>query len=104
MFGRLQKVNTKIVKRKIYNIAFNFFLVKSLFFGYCFNNRAEYSIGTDAYRDPDCLECKVLPICGGDAPTSGCGQNSSVKRVWNSAHPTRITLLPISKPTLIRYS
>lgn len=27
--------------------------------------QARYSIGTDAYNDPDCRECKVLPICGG---------------------------------------
>ncbi|MEI8185832.1 MAG: radical SAM protein [Chlorobiaceae bacterium] len=26
---------------------------------------ARYSIGTDAYNDPDCRECNVLPICGG---------------------------------------
>jgi uncharacterized protein len=24
-----------------------------------------YSVGTDPYLDTDCLECKVLPICGG---------------------------------------
>ncbi len=27
--------------------------------------QASYSIGTDAYNDPDCRECHVLPICGG---------------------------------------
>lgn len=27
--------------------------------------RALYSIGTDAYSDPNCRECGVLPICGG---------------------------------------
>lgn len=27
--------------------------------------RAQYSIGTDAYRDPECIVCSVLPICGG---------------------------------------
>jgi len=27
--------------------------------------RAQYSVGTDAYSDPECLECSVLPICGG---------------------------------------
>jgi uncharacterized protein len=27
--------------------------------------RAQYSIGTDPYNDPECLECSVLPICGG---------------------------------------
>lgn len=27
--------------------------------------RAAYSIGTDAYNDPDCSLCNVLPICGG---------------------------------------
>jgi uncharacterized protein len=27
--------------------------------------RAQYSSGTDAYSDPECLECAVLPICGG---------------------------------------
>ena len=27
--------------------------------------QARYSIGTDAYNDPDCRECNVLPICGG---------------------------------------
>ena len=27
--------------------------------------RAQYSIGTDAYNDPECLACSVLPICGG---------------------------------------
>lgn len=27
--------------------------------------RAQYSIGTDAYRDPKCLACFVLPICSG---------------------------------------
>ncbi len=27
--------------------------------------QAQYSIGTDAYNDNDCLECNVLPICGG---------------------------------------
>ncbi len=27
--------------------------------------RAQYIRGTDAYADPECLECPVLPICGG---------------------------------------
>ena len=27
--------------------------------------QAQYGIGTDAYNDPDCLACSVLPICGG---------------------------------------
>jgi uncharacterized protein len=27
--------------------------------------RALYSIGTDAYNDPECVACAVLPICGG---------------------------------------
>jgi uncharacterized protein len=27
--------------------------------------RAQYSIGTDPYSDPDCRACFVLPICGG---------------------------------------
>lgn len=26
---------------------------------------ALYSVGTDPYRDAECLECAVLPICGG---------------------------------------
>jgi uncharacterized protein len=27
--------------------------------------QALYCLGTDAYSDPECLECEVLPICGG---------------------------------------
>ena len=27
--------------------------------------RAQYCVGTDAYRDSDCLKCSVLPICSG---------------------------------------
>jgi uncharacterized protein len=27
--------------------------------------RALYALGTDAYADPECLACAVLPICGG---------------------------------------
>jgi uncharacterized protein len=30
--------------------------------------RALYSLGTDAFADPDCTACAVLPICGGGCP------------------------------------
>lgn len=30
--------------------------------------RAQYTIGLDPYRDPECLACAVLPICEGGCP------------------------------------
>ena len=30
--------------------------------------RAQYALGIDPYRDPECLACPVLPICGGGCP------------------------------------
>ena len=30
--------------------------------------RAQYTIGTDAFCDPECLGCDVFPICGGGCP------------------------------------
>lgn len=30
--------------------------------------RAQYAIGLDAHRDPECRACTVLPLCGGSCP------------------------------------
>ncbi len=66
--------------------------------------RAQYSIGTDPYRDPGCLACAVLPICGGGCANKRLRAKQFGEQGIEFCSPYKTNLLTILKGTLTHSS
>lgn len=56
--------------------------------------RAQYCTGTDAYSDPACLACDVLPICGGGCANKRLRAKQFGEKELEFCSPYRDNLIP----------